>query len=338
MTEEKKKRSGCYLVFIWLLVVGLVASVLLNVGLLASLAITGEALGSRSNFPVDEFPQFNEQWSYGAGDAVVVRIPLQGIITREPPSSFLMPRQDPVESILQQVRAARQDETIRGILLEVDSPGGAVTPSDEIYHALRQFRQSREDRRIVVFSRDVIASGAYYAAMAGDWMITEPTSIVGSIGVLIQTLNWHELTDRIGVRDTTIKSGENKDMLNPFRPVSMEETGLLQDLVDDMHSRFVMLVQEARGFDDETVRKLADGRVFSAGAALAANLVDEIGYFDDAIQRMANLLEVEEIRVVRYQRRPEIWDWLASVKTPQPLGLNMLKEWDHPRAMYIWRP
>jgi protease IV len=338
MTEEKKKRSGCFLVFVWLLGAGLVFSVLLNLGLMASLALTGEAIATRQNQPVDEFPYFEEQWSYGDGETVVARIPLQGPIMREAPTGFLMPGEDPVELVLQQIRAARKDEAIRAILLEVDSPGGAVTPTDEIYHALRLFRESREDRRVMVFSRDVIASGAYYAAMAGDWLMVEPTSLVGSIGVLIQTLNWHELTDRLGVSDTTIKSGENKDILNPFRPVSTEETDILQDVVDALHGRFVDIVKEGRGFDDETIAQLADGRVYMADKALRVNLVDEIGYFDDAVQRLAEMLEVENVRIIRYQRRPDFWSLLTSVKTPDPLGINALKTWDHPRAMFIWNP
>jgi len=309
--------------------------VLMNFGLLAGLWMKGAApVGAKK--PIDEFPDFTERWSFGDGELVVVRIPLEGLITRERGGGLFFPGVDRVQLVLHQIRAAENDERVRAILLEVNSPGGGVTASDEIHNALSRFRASAPDRRILVFARDVAASGAYYAAMAGDWMIAEPTSIIGSIGVMIQTVNWRELSERIGVRDTTIRSGEAKDILNPFRDVSEQETRILQHLVDSMHQRFLRVVREGRALEEDALSRIADGRVMTAEDALTAGLIDEVGYWDDAVDRMAELLGVPAVRIIRYERRPDFSAWLMGARNP--LHLETVLELDRPRLLYLWRP
>ena len=200
-----------------------------------------------------------EIWSSGYGDVKVVRLELSGLIMRGAEEKLFGVATDPVETLLRQIRCATEDEAVRAILLEVDSPGGAVTPSDEIYEALRRFRASEEGRFVVVHVRDVGASGAYYVAMAADYLMAEPTAIVGSVGVIMQSLNMKGLSDKIGLSAVTIKSGENKDLLNPFEEVNTNQVALLQEVVDGMQDRFAELVVEARGLED---RALLDGRIF----------------------------------------------------------------------------
>ena len=226
-SSEKQGRSGCFWSAMIALVLILLISVAANVGLLFGLAMMADPDRVRTARPEDEYPDFRERWSYGKGEVRAVRIPLSGIIVRDG-AAGLFPRPDKVEQTLRQIRAAINDENMRAIILELDSPGGAVTPCDEIYHALTRFRESREDRRVLIFTRDINASGAYYLSMAGDWIMTEPTAILGAIGVMIQSINFQELSERIGVRDTTIRSGERKDILNPFREVTPEDRKLLQ--------------------------------------------------------------------------------------------------------------
>ncbi len=334
--REKRGRSGCYWVLTTFLALFLLASLAVNLGLLAGMTSKGVKLSAHDEWPEDEYPHFTDRWSYGDGDAVAVRIPVQGVILREVDGGFLMPRVDMVQSIIHQIRAARNDDAVRAIILEVDSPGGAVTPTDEIYHALMEFKRSDEDRRVVVFTKDLAASGGYYVSLAGDWIIAEPTAIVGSIGIILQTLNWRELSERIGIRDTTITSGDNKDLLNPFREVSDDQMALLQNLVDSMHRRFRGIVQEHRGLPDEVLDRVADGRIFTSADALTENLIDEIGYWDDVVARTAEVLGVESVRVVRYERRTEFWDWFMRVRSP--LQWKPWMDLDTPRLMYLWRP
>lgn len=334
--KEKKRNSGCMWVFAVMLFLAFCFSVFLNVGLIVS-RFRDKHDGVSKTRPADQFPEFRSTWSYGEGSIRVVRIPLQGLILREADGGFLVPRQDPVRSVLQQIRAAQNDSSIKGIMLEVDSPGGAVTPSDEIFTALRAFRESDPERRVVAFSRDLMASGAYYAGVAADWIITEPTCLVGSIGVMIQTLNWHVLTDGLGITDVTIKSGASKDILNPFRESEENELELLQTIIDQLHERFVGIVQDRRGFDLKVIQDIADGRILVANDALDAGLIDQVGYWPDAVKQMAVLLGEDDVQILRYERRTDWSDWFMSLR--HPLDLNqVLPSWRGPQVLYLWQP
>lgn len=287
------------------------------------------------DYPQDEMPKLDETWSFGSGNVKVVRIPLDGVIMRAEEEGFFTARSDMVESILTQVRVAEHDPDMRAIILEVNSPGGGVTPSDEIYNALRGFRASRPDRRVVVFIRDLGASGAYYAAMAGDFIIAEPTAVVGSIGVIMQTMNFQGLSEKIGITDVTIKSGANKDMLNPFQPVNTNQVALLQTLIDDMQTRFSGIVIEGRKLDAKAAAGLFDGRIFSASDALNKGLIDEIGYWNDALARTAQLLDTGALRVVRYEPQRTFFEQLIEGKSPVVLPSLKLRS---PQFLYLWKP
>ncbi len=335
MTERVEKPRRLPWVFVGLLLLALAVSLALNAGLAAGLLLDGG--GGEDGGGEDEFPQMTETWSYGGGDAKVVRIAVDGIIMRGLSGGGLLGGgEDMVESVLRQIRAATNDDDVKGILLEVDSPGGGVTPSDEIYDALKRFRASDPGRRVVVFVRDMAASGGYYVSMASDRIVAEPTAIVGSIGVIMESVNWNVLTQKIGVDATTIKAGENKDLLNPFRPVDPDHVRILQTMIDQIHGRFRSIVAEGRKMDAAKVKELADGSIFSADVAKAKGLVDEIGYWEEAVAQMAKQLEVEKVRVVRYEHGGSLFDRLLGVRAPGFLG--RLARMEGPRPMFLWRP
>ncbi len=308
--------------------------------LILSLILTGTLLSRCSTieeaYPRDEAPKLEEVWSFGNGDIKVVRIPLTGVIMRAEEKGFFTAQPDMVANILTQIRAANRDPEMRAIVLEVNSPGGGVTPSDEIYNALSRFRASRTDRRVVIFIRDLGASGAYYAAMAGDFILAEPTAAIGSIGVIMQTLNLEGLSRKIGITDVTIKSGANKDMLNPFRPVNTNQVELLQELIDDMQARFAGIVSKSRNLDPSTSPELFDGRIFSARLALEKGLIDGIGYWDDALTHTARLFDTNTVRVVRYETEKTFWESLISGHNP--VSLPNLKAVHAPKFLYLWKP
>ncbi len=321
---------------IGLLSVALVFSLLMNLGLGASLLARPMATLKkldRHGHGQDEFPHFTETWSYGAGDTKVVRIALSGVITRSGEESLFGAAEDPVTRVLNQIQAARNDDEVKAILMEVDSPGGGVTPSDEIWNALTQFKASQEGRKVVIFMRDLCASGGYYVSAAGDWLIAEPTTIVGSIGVIMSTLNMKGLSEKVGIKDVTIKSGANKDLLNPFTETSPEQLALLQEMIDASYRRFFEIVRDARDFEDADLRTLADGRIFDAARALDVGLIDQVGYWDDAVAKTAELLGEEEIRIVRYDSQPSFFQLLTSAKTPLRLPRQQA-----PRLQYLWAP
>ena len=163
------------------------------------------------------------------------------------------------------------------------------------------------------------ASGAYYISLPADRILAQPTALIGSIGVILQTLNIQGLSDKLGVTDTTIKSGRNKDLLNPFHPVDPEQIALLQDSVDAMHERFVNLIAEGRGLKKSDLKSIADGRLFTAADALKHQLIDGIGYWDDAMAATAEMLGVEDILVIGYETQNTFWGccWVPGHLCPR---------------------
>ena len=322
-------KVGCWIA-VGVMALLLFGSFLTNIGLTAAL-FSGSAVAG-SGYPVDEEPLFEETWSYGYGDTKVVRIDLTGVIMRGRREQLFGYEPDMVETILGQIRAATIDPEVKAILLEVDSPGGAVTPSDEIYAALEHFKTEDDERLIMVFIRGLGASGAYYAAMAGDYIMAEPTAIVGSVGVIMQTLNMKGLGDKIGLSSVTIASGKNKDMLNPFEEVDPLHVEMLQELVDGMQDRFASIVEDSRGFEN---RDLLDGRIFNSPQALEENFIDGIGYLQDAIEKLTFLLDVDEIYLIRYHVQRGFFEALMSSKLPQLPNLEAMAS---PRFLYQWKP
>ncbi|MEI6890632.1 MAG: signal peptide peptidase SppA [Pontiella sp.] len=328
--SNKGSKVGCWIVIV-ILGMMLFGSFLTNIGLVAAL-FSGGASSVSNHQPRDQFPEYDEIWSYGQGTAKVVRIDLQGVIMRGRQERLFGSDPDMVESILSQIRAATLDVDVEAILLEVNSPGGGVTPSDEIYAALEGFKRADENRTILVFVRDLCASGGYYAAMAGDYIMAEPTAIVGSVGVIMQTLNMKGLGEKLGLHSVTIASGKNKDMLNPFKEVNPQHLQMLQELVDSMQDRFASIVQKSRGLDS---RELLDGRVFNVAQAVEYDLIDGVGYWDDAVDKLADLMNVDDLYIVRYAQEPGFMDSLFASKTPK---IPDFRSVEAPRFLYLWKP
>jgi protease-4 len=332
------KRSPHTGLWVTLVILGacLGLSLLINIGLFAGRSFQGLEFAEGGG--ADEFPQLKERWSYGRGNVRAARISLKGLIFRQEEGGLFGPRIDKVRDILNQIRAAANDERVRAIVFEVDSPGGAITPSDEIYMALKAFKESSPDRVVVAFTRDMAASGGYYTAVAADWIIAEPTCIIGSIGVIMQTFNWKKLTDDIGIKDVTIKSGKNKDLLNPFQETSPIQLAILQEMIDDMHSRFKRIVQEHRNIPTEKLDELADGRIFSADTALDHNLINQIGYWDDVVQRTKELLNEESVLFFSYYQETDLFSLLTQVRSPLDLDASTWYDLQTPKMLYLWSP
>ena len=219
--------------------------------LLSNFSMCAYLGGGHTDLGEEEYPSLKETLAFGQADAEakVMILRLSGVILREAGGGLFEPSLDPVSQILMEIQAATQDASVRAILLEVDSPGGGVTASDEIHNALLQFKAKGDDRKIVVLMKDLAASGGYYVAMAGDLLIAQPTTVVGSIGVLISAMNFNELGEKVGIKDVTLTSGSNKDLLSPLRPLQSEHVEILQKVVNDMYDRFRGLVLTSRSLD-----------------------------------------------------------------------------------------
>ena len=335
-SSESNKNKGCGLGCMLAVGVMLGAGLILTAGLIVCLA-SGKAFKSDAEFGSDEYPNLQETWSSGQGDTKVVRIPLRGMITLNGDSAWNTAN---AVTALRSIRRATRDEEVEGIILDIDSGGGGITASDILYNALREFKNEKKGRVVVTLMGDVAASGAYYIALASDYIIAHPTTITGSIGVILQSYNIKELAQKIGVRDVTIKSGANKDILNPFRDVDPAQKELLQSILSQMYDRFLKLVVENRKLAKEKVAPLADGRVFSAQDALANKLIDAIGYGADAQKKIASLLDVDEVSVYRYSEPSSLLDLFGEPPIGFSSGLRRLlgEASDSPRLFYRWNP
>lgn len=215
---------------------------------------------------------FGDEDTLSGGDGVGV-VELKGVIV------------DGQETI-RQLRSMKKDEHVKAVVLRVDSPGGVVGPSQEIYAAVKDLARTK---KVVVSMGSVAASGGYYVSAPATLIYANPGTITGSIGVLMKFSNIEGLMDKLGMKAITIKTGKFKDTGSPARAMTDEERGMLQGVIDSTHGQFVKAVAQGRKLPEESVRAIADGRIFSGEQALALKLVDRIGSMQDAVDEAARL-------------------------------------------------
>ena len=193
---------------------------------------------------------------------------------------------------VEELQAFADDPLVKAIVIRIDSPGGGVAPSQEIYNAVNRVR--REHNKTVVASMGTVAaSGGYYIAVATDRILANPGTLTGSIGVIMQMANFQELLEKIGVKSVVVKTGKFKDLGSPFRPMVEEERQLLESVMNDTLSQFIEAVADGRSMDAAEVELLADGRVFTGRQAKSVLLIDEIGDLHDAIKLAGELGGIE---------------------------------------------
>jgi len=248
------------------------------------------------------------------------------------------------ERIIGMVEEARDDDNVKGVVLVVDSPGGLVADSHQIYHRLKQLSA---EKPVYVAMKRIAASGGVYIAMgAGEngMIFAEPTTWTGSIGVIIPRYDLSAMAEKFGVKSDSLTTGPFKDSLNMFKPLSEADRELWGAIMDDSFDRFVEIVAENRkGLDEETVRtKLATGQVFTANQALENGLIDEIAFDDEVVEKLQKYLDLSKVRVVKYTFTPTVLDvLLGNVEARDPeVFWQKAMESTVPRAMYYcsWLP
>ncbi|AQQ70842.1 Putative signal peptide peptidase SppA [Limihaloglobus sulfuriphilus] len=248
-----------------------------------------------------------------------------------------------LNSFTRHLERAVNDPSIKGVILSVTSPGGTVAASDRVHHEIMRFK-SRTGKPMVAFMQGIAASGGYYASVACDSIIAEPTAITGSIGVVMQSFNVQNLfSEKLGVEAITIKSGEKKDWPSMFNEFTDEQAAYLQEkLVGPAYDRFVMLVNQGRpGLTLEQVTSLADGSIYHAEEAMAGGLIDRIGYLDDAITLLGEFAGVANPETVEYAEDFGFGGSLMSqFKGVSSLGSKLsretLNELTSPQILYLW--
>jgi len=285
------KRSGCALLFVFL---ALCASLFFNLVLMALLGTGGaESMASRGFMPALQEITV-EDGAAGAGKIAV--IPVQGIIYTDDQTEWGTSMVDDIKNALQ---TALEDDSVKAVVLAVNSPGGEVTASDIIYHEVLKVQKKKP---VVVAMTSLAASGAYYIACAADWIVANETTFTGSIGVIIQSLNYEGLFDKIGLDAVVFKSGKFKDMLSGSRPMTPEEQAYVESMVMQVYERFLGIVSRARNLPADGLRDtFADGRIITGKDAKEAGLVDQLGYVEDAYDKARALANAPDAGVIRYQ-------------------------------------
>ena len=262
----------------------------------------------------------------GSGHDRIAVIPVEGMITRGMSGAgpFVPGIPDTVARVREYLARAKDDERVRAVILEINSPGGEVTACDLIHDALVRFRKET-GKPIVAYLEGAAASGGYYIAAPGDRIVCHRTTITGSIGVRMSYLNFADLAAKHGVKEVSITSGAHKDMGSMWQELDDSERQLLQGLVDEMYARFLDVVATGRSLDPAAVRPLADGRILTAQQALDGKLVDTIGDLDAAVGAAKQLANLTDATVVRYTRQPSLFDLLnaraAAAPAASPSGL-----------------
>ncbi|MBW8016352.1 MAG: signal peptide peptidase SppA [Planctomycetes bacterium] len=250
-----------------------------------------------------------------------------------------------------QMQKARADENVKALIIRTNTPGGGVAASDQINHMITKFRQET-GKPVVAFMQSIATSGGYYTSVACDTIIAEPTVITGSIGVIMQVMGLQGLfEDKLGIKPVTIKSGEKKDWPNMFTEMTLEQKTYLENkVITPAYDRFVDLVFEGRkeavinaGRSDvltfEEVRGLADGSIYGAKEALEKKLIDEIGYFEDVVNKVRSLTKLSSVHVVEYSKPFSLANLMrAETKLGINIDAKLIDEVTTPRLQYLWRP
>jgi protease-4 len=282
-------------------------------------------------------------------------IEVEGLLANAKTGGLLQPTENTLSLFTQQLDRAEKDSSVRAIVLRVNSPGGTVSASDAMYQLLLRFRK-RSGKPIVASIQEVGASGAYYLSCASDKIVAQPTSIVGSIGVIFESMEFSGTLDKIGAKSWAITSGPLKEMGSPFKPLEPRERAVMTEMVDEYFARFVGIVASRRPLTEKPVANLGDyrrldyagdfsGRVFSGEEAKKRGLIDETGLLPDAIDLAKNLGKAEGAEVIIY-RRPYAYSGsiYASGSVPAPkAGTTTI---DVPGASsfvpagfyYLWKP
>jgi protease IV len=314
------------------------------------LAIAAVGLLAAGCISVSLFPQMQplrEKTVQGTATEKILMIDVSGIISEKASEGGPLggASEDLVARLKEELNMAAEDGQIKALLLRINSPGGTVTASDVIYHELMTFKAKRRIP-IVAVIMDVGASGGYYVASAADRIVVHPTSVTGSVGVIMLRVNAEGLLQKIGVEASAIKSGAKKDIGSPFRPMTEEERAIFQGMIDGFQSRFLEVVTKSRStLPADRLKLVADGRVLTGPQAVQLGLADQVGYLDDAIATAKQTAGIPDARVVVYARpgayKNNIYSEFqgrGSLEALAHLDVMGMVRGGSPQFLYLWMP
>lgn len=330
-------RSGGRRVWPWVLG-GVLLLVFLIVGVAVLAVIVGVSGGSGGGL---DRASWEESYVTGEGEAKIAVLPISGTITGGTTGGVFSAGGATPDALRSQLQKAEEDPDVEAVILKVDSPGGGVVPSDEMYRLVQDFKRST-DKPIVASMGSVAASGGYYISAAADTIVANPSTITGSIGVIFNYTNFGEALDKVGVDPEPITSGEFKDLASPADELTDAEREIIEGQVQDNYEQFVATVVDGRPLSEERVRELGDGRTYSGEQAKQNGLVDELGTIDDAASRARDLAGVKRAEVVRYEESPGLLESVQARIAPQePEAVKVIQAAGidpAPELQYLYRP
>jgi len=313
--------------------------------ILSIILISGCTLVNVSLFPPEGPPR--EQVVEGEGKKKILLMEISGFISSVRKRGLMGAEAEAMPSrIRENLQIAASDPDVAGIILKLNSPGGTVSASDIVHHEIEEFKKKRNIPFYAVIM-SVGTSGAYYIASATDRIYAHPSATTGSIGVIAVQLNFEGLLEKIGIEDKVVKSGKEKDIFSPFRADTPEEREIMQAMIDELHSRFLDVVEKGRQgkLSRNRIEELADGRPYTAGQALSAALIDSVGYLDTAIEEMKESLGLTRAKIITYRRSAGHVGSIYSIGQDRPsslLGLPGVDAGTVPGLsgvafLYLWR-
>ncbi len=318
-------------------------------GVIRLIVFSGIFLVLTGCFTINLYPQekglLEEKIEPSAAQAKILFLPVRGFIgdqQKKQGMPFLEGRVDQVALLEKEFQKAEKDPEVKAVVLMIDSPGGTVTASDRLYHRVMLYRK-KTGIPVIAFFGDLGASGAYYTAMGTEEVWAHPTSVVGSIGVLIANVGVVGLMNKVGVTDRTIASGPEKEMGSPLRKMTPEDRQIFEGMVQDFYKKFLEVVQNNRNMDQGKLKRLADGRIFTASQALREGLLDQVGYRSDLVDHLKKKLGIAKVKLVRYQQVGDGTASLFGMASPgwsafSEEALTTLVKSLGPTPLYLWSP
>ncbi|MDL4843197.1 signal peptide peptidase SppA [Aquibacillus rhizosphaerae] len=278
----------------------------------------------------------------GSATNKIAVLHLNGVIQDTTANTLLNTSSYNHERFLDMLDEAGEDRNVKGIILSVNTPGGGVVESDEIHDKILEVKEEY-DKPVYVSMGNTAASGGYYIAAPADKIIAHNATLTGSIGVIMESINFAELADEHGIDFNTIKSGEYKDIMSSSREMTDDEREILQTMIDDMYDDFVQVIVDGRNMSEDRVRELGDGRIYTGSQAQEVDLVDELGSLSDTIAMMKEEQEIDNAQVVEYEQGLGFNQFLGGTmksmfgSEADLIGIkDLLRESNAPRAMYLY--
>ncbi len=261
---------------------------------------------------------------YGKGQDQIAVIDLSGVIVESgsATSPFTQEQMITPAGVTSIFETLQDNSNLKAIVLKINSPGGSVTASEEVYQLILTYRNKLNVPIIASFG-ETAASGGYYIGLAADQIVANSTTMTGSIGVILQTINYSELANKYGIKNVVIKSGQNKNLLDPLEPVNDRQIALLQQTVDEAYEQFTSRVIERRKIDGATLAPLADGRVLTGNQAYIGGLVDSIGTFRQAVDVTAKIANLTNYEVIEYGQPSLLQSLFSAVASNFRLNVSI---------------